>query len=69
MRETGAPVVFDVTHSVQKPGGQGTSCGGARDMVPVLARAGVAAGVAGLFMEKPTRNPAKPGQMVPMLCP
>ena len=51
MRHTGAPVVFDVTHSVQKPGGQGTSSGGARDMVPVLARAGVAAGVAGLFME------------------
>jgi 2-dehydro-3-deoxyphosphooctonate aldolase (KDO 8-P synthase) len=51
MRKTGAPVVFDVTHSVQKPGGQGTSSGGARDMVPVLARAGVAVGVAGLFME------------------
>jgi 2-dehydro-3-deoxyphosphooctonate aldolase (KDO 8-P synthase) len=51
MRHSGAPVVFDVTHSVQKPGGQGTSSGGARDMVPVLARAGVAAGVAGLFME------------------
>ena len=51
MRHTGAPVVFDVTHSVQKPGGQGTSSGGAREMVPVLARAGVAAGVAGLFME------------------
>ena len=51
MRNTGAPVVFDVTHSVQKPGGQGTSSGGAREMVPVLARAAVAAGVAGLFME------------------
>ncbi len=51
MRKSGAPVVFDVTHSVQKPGGQGTSSGGAREMVPVLARAGVAAGVAGLFME------------------
>ncbi len=51
MRNSGAPVVFDVTHSVQKPGGQGTSSGGARDMVPVLARAGVAVGVAGLFME------------------
>jgi 2-dehydro-3-deoxyphosphooctonate aldolase (KDO 8-P synthase) len=51
MRKTGAPVVFDVTHSVQNPGGKGTSSGGARDMVPVLARAGVAAGVAGLFME------------------
>jgi 2-dehydro-3-deoxyphosphooctonate aldolase (KDO 8-P synthase) len=51
MRKSGAPVVFDVTHSVQKPGGQGTSSGGSREMVPVLARAGVAAGVAGLFME------------------
>ena len=51
MRESGAPVVFDVTHSVQKPGGQGTSSGGVREMVPVLARAGVAVGVAGLFME------------------
>jgi 2-dehydro-3-deoxyphosphooctonate aldolase (KDO 8-P synthase) len=51
MRNSGAPVVFDVTHSVQKPGGLGTSSGGARDMVPVLARAGVAVGVAGLFME------------------
>ncbi|TXH90184.1 MAG: 3-deoxy-8-phosphooctulonate synthase [Rhodoferax sp.] len=51
MRKSGAPVVFDVTHAVQKPGGQGTSSGGARDMVPVLARAGAAAGVAGFFME------------------
>jgi 2-dehydro-3-deoxyphosphooctonate aldolase (KDO 8-P synthase) len=51
MRETGAPVVFDATHSVQLPGGQGTSSGGDREMVPVLARAAVAAGVAGLFME------------------
>lgn len=51
MRETGAPVVFDATHSVQLPGGQGTSSGGQRNMVPVLARAAVAAGVAGLFME------------------
>ncbi len=51
MRTTGAPVVFDVTHSVQKPGGLGTASGGAREMVPVLARAGVAVGVAGLFME------------------
>jgi 2-dehydro-3-deoxyphosphooctonate aldolase (KDO 8-P synthase) len=51
MRETGAPVVFDVTHSVQLPGGQGTSSGGQREFVPVLARAGVAVGVAGLFME------------------
>ncbi len=51
MRKSGAPVVFDVTHSVQKPGGQGTTSGGAREMVPVLARAGVGVGVAGLFME------------------
>jgi len=58
MRNSGAPVVFDVTHSVQKPGGQGTSSGGAREMVPVLARAGVASGVAGLFMETHP-NPAQ----------
>jgi len=51
MRETGAPVVFDATHSVQLPGGQGTSSGGQREMVPVLSRAAVAVGVAGLFME------------------
>jgi len=51
MRTSGAPVVFDVTHSVQKPGGLGNSSGGAREMVPVLARAGVAAGISGLFME------------------
>ena len=51
MRETRAPVVFDVTHSVQLPGGNGTSSGGQREMVPVLARAAVAVGIAGLFME------------------
>jgi len=51
MRETGCPVVFDATHSVQLPGGQGASSGGQREFVPVLARAAVAAGVAGLFME------------------
>ncbi len=51
MRETGCPVVFDATHSVQQPGGQGTSSGGQREFVPVLARAAVAAGVAGVFME------------------
>ena len=51
MRETGAPVVFDATHSVQLPGGQGNSSGGMREMVPVLSRAAVAVGVAGLFME------------------
>jgi 2-dehydro-3-deoxyphosphooctonate aldolase (KDO 8-P synthase) len=51
MRDTGCPVVFDATHSVQLPGGQGSSSGGQREFVPVLARAAVAAGVAGLFME------------------
>lgn len=51
MRETGAPVVFDATHSVQLPGGLGQASGGQREMVPVLARAAVAVGVAGLFME------------------
>jgi 2-dehydro-3-deoxyphosphooctonate aldolase (KDO 8-P synthase) len=51
LRETGCPVVFDATHSVQLPGGQGTSSGGQREFVPVLARAAVAAGVAGVFME------------------
>ena len=51
LRETGCPVVFDATHSVQLPGGQGTSSGGQREFVPVLARAAVAAGISGLFME------------------
>lgn len=51
MRQTGCPVVFDATHSVQLPGGQGSSSGGQREFVPVLARAAVAAGIAGLFME------------------
>jgi 2-dehydro-3-deoxyphosphooctonate aldolase (KDO 8-P synthase) len=51
MRETGCPVVFDATHSVQLPGGQGTASGGQREFVPVLARAAVASGVAGVFME------------------
>ncbi len=51
MRETGCPVVFDATHSVQLPGGQGSASGGQREFVPVLARAAVAAGVAGVFME------------------
>jgi len=51
MRSTGCPVVFDATHSVQLPGGQGSSSGGQREFVPVLARAAVAAGIAGLFME------------------
>ena len=51
MRETGCPVVFDATHSVQLPGGQGTSSGGTREHIPVLARAAVAVGISGLFME------------------
>src|SRR5260370_41696278 len=51
MRDTGCPVVFDATHSVQLPGGQGTASGGQREFIPVLARAAVASGVAGLFME------------------
>ena len=51
MRETGCPVVFDATHSVQLPGGQGTSSGGQREFVPVLARAAVATGISGIFME------------------
>jgi len=58
MRETNAPVVFDATHSVQLPGGQGTSSGGQREFVPVLARAAVAVGIAGIFMETHP-NPAQ----------
>jgi 2-dehydro-3-deoxyphosphooctonate aldolase (KDO 8-P synthase) len=58
MRETNCPVVFDATHSVQLPGGQGTSSGGQREFVPVLARAAVAVGISGLFMETHP-NPAK----------
>ena len=58
MRETGCPVVYDATHSVQLPGGQGASSGGQREFVPVLARAAVASGIAGIFMETHP-NPAK----------
>ena len=58
MRETGCPVVFDATHSVQLPGGQGTSSGGQREFVPVLARAAIAVGIAGVFMETHP-NPAQ----------
>ena len=58
MRDTGCPVVFDATHSVQLPGGQGTASGGQREFIPVLARAAVAAGISGLFMETHP-NPAK----------
>ena len=56
--QTGAPVIFDATHSVQQPGGQGTSSGGQREFVPVLARAAVAVGVAGVFIETHD-NPAE----------
>jgi 2-dehydro-3-deoxyphosphooctonate aldolase (KDO 8-P synthase) len=68
-RTTGAPVIFDATHSVQQPGGQGTSSGGEREFVPVLARAAVAIGVAGLFIEThqdPDRAPSDGPNMVPL---
>jgi 2-dehydro-3-deoxyphosphooctonate aldolase (KDO 8-P synthase) len=69
MAATGAPVIFDATHSVQQPGGQGTSSGGDRRFVPVLARAAVAVGVAGLFIEThedPDRAPSDGPNMVPL---
>jgi 2-dehydro-3-deoxyphosphooctonate aldolase (KDO 8-P synthase) len=69
MAETGAPVIFDATHAVQQPGGQGTSSGGDRRYVPVLARAAVAAGVAGLFIEThqdPDKAPSDGPNMVPL---
>jgi 2-dehydro-3-deoxyphosphooctonate aldolase (KDO 8-P synthase) len=68
-RTTGAPVIFDATHSVQQPGGQGTSSGGEREFVPVLARAAVAVGVAGLFIEThqdPDHAPSDGPNMVPL---
>jgi 2-dehydro-3-deoxyphosphooctonate aldolase (KDO 8-P synthase) len=68
-RTTGAPVIFDATHSVQQPGGRGTSSGGERDYVPVLARAAVAVGVAGVFIEThpdPDRAPSDGPNMVPL---
>ena len=68
-RETGAPVIFDATHSVQQPGGQGTSSGGEREFVPVLARAAVAIGVAGVFIEThqdPDRAPSDGPNMLPL---
>ena len=68
-RDTGAPVIFDATHSVQQPGGQGTSSGGEREFVPVLARAAVAVGVAGVFIEThqdPDRAPSDGPNMVPL---
>jgi 2-dehydro-3-deoxyphosphooctonate aldolase (KDO 8-P synthase) len=69
MARTGYPVVFDATHSVQQPGGQGTSSGGEREFVPVLARAAVAVGVAGVFIEThqdPDRAPSDGPNMVPL---
>ena len=69
LAETGAPVIFDATHSVQQPGGQGTASGGERRFVPVLARAAVAVGVAGLFIEThqdPDRAPSDGPNMLPL---
>ena len=69
LAETGCPVVFDATHSVQQPGGQGTASGGQREFVPVLARAAVAIGVAALFMEThqdPDNAPSDGPNMVPL---
>jgi len=69
MARTGAPVIFDATHSVQQPGGQGTSSGGEREFVPVLARAAVAVGVAGVFIEThqdPDHAPSDGPNMVPL---
>ena len=69
MAETGCPVIFDATHSVQQPGGQGTSSGGDRRFVPVLARAAVAVGVAGVFIEThedPDHAPSDGPNMVPL---
>ena len=66
---TGAPVIFDATHSVQQPGGKGTSSGGERRFVPVLARAAVAVGVAGVFIEThedPDKAPSDGPNMVPL---
>ncbi len=69
MARTGVPVIFDATHSVQQPGGQGASSGGERDMVPVLARAATAVGVAGLFIEtheNPEKAPSDSATMLPL---
>jgi 2-dehydro-3-deoxyphosphooctonate aldolase (KDO 8-P synthase) len=68
-RSTGAPIIFDATHSVQQPGGQGTSSGGEREFVPVLARAAVAVGVAGVFIEthdNPDKAPSDGPTMMPL---
>jgi 2-dehydro-3-deoxyphosphooctonate aldolase (KDO 8-P synthase) len=69
LAKIGAPVIFDATHSVQQPGGQGTSSGGERDYVPVLARAAVAVGVAGIFIEThqdPDKAPSDGANMIPL---
>ena len=69
LAKTGAPVIFDATHSVQRPGGQGTSSGGDREFVPVLARAAAAVGVAGVFIEthqNPDRAPSDGPNMIPL---
>jgi 2-dehydro-3-deoxyphosphooctonate aldolase (KDO 8-P synthase) len=69
LAKTGAPVIFDATHSVQQPGGKGTSSGGEREFVPVLARAAVAVGVAGVFIEthqKPDKAPSDGPNMIPL---
>ena len=69
LRDIGCPVVFDATHSVQQPGGQGTSSGGEREFVPVLARAAVAVGVAGVFIEThqdPDKAPSDGPNMIPI---
>jgi 2-dehydro-3-deoxyphosphooctonate aldolase (KDO 8-P synthase) len=69
MAQTGCPVIFDATHAVQQPGGQGTATGGDRSFVPVLARAAVAVGVAGVFIEThkdPDNAPSDGPNMVPL---
>jgi 2-dehydro-3-deoxyphosphooctonate aldolase (KDO 8-P synthase) len=69
MAEAGAPVIFDATHSVQQPGGKGTTSGGQREYVPVLARAAVAVGVAGVFIEThqdPDKAPSDGPNMIPL---
>jgi 2-dehydro-3-deoxyphosphooctonate aldolase (KDO 8-P synthase) len=69
LKDIGAPVIFDATHSVQQPGGQGASSGGERKYVPVLARAAVAVGVAGIFIEThqdPDHAPSDGPNMVPL---
>jgi 2-dehydro-3-deoxyphosphooctonate aldolase (KDO 8-P synthase) len=69
LEKIGAPVIFDATHSVQQPGGQGTSSGGEREYVPVLARAAVAVGVAGVFIEThqdPDKAPSDGPNMIPL---